>query len=125
MELGNSALISLDRKKQIKEAKEYCYSIERKMRLVEKLKADAKIKFLKRNEHIHLAEAFNFFLRDMPFMLIVAKLKGFNRLLLGGNYYATLQEREDKNFFQFPSLIKALDNDIYNVMPIRSNFYLF
>lgn len=55
MELGNSALISLDRKKQINEAKKYCYSIERKMRLVEKLKADAKIKFLMRNEHVHLA----------------------------------------------------------------------
>ena len=38
MELGNSAVISIDRKNKIGEAKKYCYSIERKMKLIEKLK---------------------------------------------------------------------------------------
>ena len=79
-----------------------------------------------RTEQVALGEVLNFFLRDMAFMLILAKIKGYGRLVLGGQFFASHEERGADEFFQFPCLICAVDEDPHlAVLPLQSNTFLF
>lgn len=109
--LGESvakSVIPAEAKLQAKKLIETKASVQRLEAISYLQRCDLEKKLI-RTEQLGLGEVLNFLLRDMAFMLILTKIKGYSRLVLGGQFYASKEERARHDFYQFPCLICAID----------------